>query len=207
MDILIFSTLHKGMVVAPRKRTFDPTTTLDTAMELFWARGYHNCSIADVVAASGVARYGVYQEFGDKNALYRAALQRYRELATANLKTQLKTPEGGLAEIKEYFMGLATKREAGDQRGCMACQAAVDRGQDDPQVAEIVDHVMEDMRTVFGQAVDTGMNRGEMRDVSKEALVEFLVGLQRSIGIMARTPTPNRDIDRYINASLTLLNR
>jgi hypothetical protein len=89
----------------------------------------------------------------------------------------------------------------------MACQAAVDRGQDDPQVAEIVDHVMEDMRTVFGQAVDTGMNGGEMRDVSKEALVEFLVGLQRSIGIMARTPTPNRDIDRYINASLTLLSR
>ena len=78
------------MVVAPRKRTFDPTTTLDAAMELFWAHGYHNCSIADVVAASGVARYGVYQEFGDKNALYRAALQRYRELAAANLKTQLK---------------------------------------------------------------------------------------------------------------------
>lgn len=193
--------------MAPRKRTFDPTTTLDIAMELFWERGYSHCSIADVVEASGVARYGVYQAFGDKDALYRATLKRYHERVAANLKIQLKTPNGGLAEIKNYFMGLSTKRERGDLRGCMACQAAVDRGQEDPQVAKIVDDIIEDLRTTFGQAVEIGIARGEMRDVPKEDLVEFLVGLQRSLGTMARTATPNQDIERYIKVSLTLLDR
>lgn len=156
---------------------------------------------------AGVARYGVYQELADKNALYRAALERYRLLATAKHKTQLKIPKGGLAKIKNYFIGLSKKRASEGHRSCMARQAAVDRSQNDSRVAEIVDHVMEDMRTVFGQPVGTGIAQGVKRDGSQESLVEFLVGLQRSIGTMARTSTPNQDIDQYIKASLTLLSR
>ena len=98
-----------------RARTFDPMTLLDTAVELFWVKGYGNCSMDDVVAASGVARYGIYQQFGDKNALYRAALSRYHEQAVTMLNNALNTPSGGFSEICDYFASLSASVEQGDR--------------------------------------------------------------------------------------------
>ena len=95
-----------------RTRTFDPMTLLDTAVELFWVKGYGNCSMDDVVAASGVARYGIYQQFGDKNALYRAALSRYHEQAVTMLNNALNTPNGGFqrsATISQAYLPLWNK--------------------------------------------------------------------------------------------------
>lgn len=193
--------------MAARKRDFDPETLLDIVVELFWVRGYGDCSMADVVEASGVARYGIYQEFGDKDALYRAALVRYRERAIAMLNTKLNTPEGGLAEIRGFFWGTSAMVERGDRRGCLASQAALDRAQQDPNVADIVDAIMCDMRAAFGSAVEVGLAQGELRDLPKDVLVDYLVGLQRSLGVMVRTAAPAEDIQRYIEASLAMLGR
>jgi len=62
-----------------RLREFKPETVLDAALDLFWKKGYKACSMADVVKQSGVARYGVYQAFKDKDCLYCATLLRYKE--------------------------------------------------------------------------------------------------------------------------------
>ena len=195
-----------GVCVA-RSRAFDPLRLLDTAVDLFWIKGYGDCSMNDLVAASGVARYGIYQEFGDKDALYRAALQRYRQQAVAMLNAKLKTPYGGFAEICEYFQSFSILLQQGDRRGCLACQAAVDRAQHDPLVADIVAAVMEDMRGAFGCAVSVGLARGELRLLSKDAIVEFLLGLQRALATMVRTSMPAADINRFIQVSLAMLCR
>ena len=46
-------------------------------MMVFWRNGYEKTSVADIVAATGASRYGLYDEFGDKHALYLAALDYY----------------------------------------------------------------------------------------------------------------------------------
>ena len=190
-----------------RTRTFDPMTLLDTAVELFWVKGYGNCSMDDVVAASGVARYGIYQQFGDKDALYRAALSRYREQAVTMLNNALNTPDGGFSEICDYFASLSASLEQGDRRGCLASQAAIDRAQDDPQVADIVADIMADLRAAFASAVAVGLARGELRELPPDDLVEFLVGLQRALATMMRTATPADEIQRYSQVSLAMLAR
>ena len=63
----------------PRSREFRPEEVLDAALELFWSKGYKACSMADVVKESGVARYGLYQAFKDKDQLYYATLKRYHQ--------------------------------------------------------------------------------------------------------------------------------
>jgi TetR/AcrR family transcriptional repressor of nem operon len=188
-----------------RSRAFDPLSLLDTALELFWMKGYGNCSMSDVVAASGVARYGIYQEFGDKNALYRAALNRYRQQALVLWDNTLKPPNGGFSEICDYFLGISASLEQGDRRGCLAAQAAIDRAQHDPQVADLVAAIVEDMRGAFGRAVSVGLARGELRVLPQDALVDFLVGLQRSLGIMVRSSTATEEINRFIEVSLAML--
>ena len=54
-----------------RPREFDPERVLDTAMRLFWARGYDGVSISDLTTATGINRRSLYAEFGSKADLFR----------------------------------------------------------------------------------------------------------------------------------------
>ncbi len=60
-----------------RHRQFDLEDTLDAALSVFWAKGYEGASYDDLSRATGVARPGLYSAFGNKEALFRLALDRY----------------------------------------------------------------------------------------------------------------------------------
>lgn len=68
-------------IASPRKSgrplSFDREAALQTAMLLFWRHGYEATSVADLTAAMGITPPSLYAAFGDKKALFRAAVQRY----------------------------------------------------------------------------------------------------------------------------------
>jgi AcrR family transcriptional regulator len=61
-----------------RQKEFDPDIALDRAMSLFRSSGYEAVSTAELCNAMGIARQSMYDTFGDKAALYEAALRRYQ---------------------------------------------------------------------------------------------------------------------------------
>ena len=67
---------------APRRRpgrppSFDRDAALHAAMLLFWRHGYEATSLRDLTRAMGVTPPSLYAAFGDKKALFRAAVRRY----------------------------------------------------------------------------------------------------------------------------------
>ena len=60
-----------------RHREFDVEQALDAALCVFWRKGYEGASYADLTAAAGVERPALYSAFGNKEELFRKALQRY----------------------------------------------------------------------------------------------------------------------------------
>ncbi len=60
-----------------RPLSFNPDQALDQAIRLFWKHGYESTSISHLTAAMGVTAPSLYAAFGDKRALFMAALQRY----------------------------------------------------------------------------------------------------------------------------------
>jgi TetR/AcrR family transcriptional repressor of nem operon len=63
-----------------RLREFDTDAAVDAAVEVFRTRGYDATSIQDLVDATGVGRGSLYAAFDSKEGIYRAALERYRDL-------------------------------------------------------------------------------------------------------------------------------
>jgi AcrR family transcriptional regulator len=61
-----------------RPRTFDRVAALETATQLFWARGYDAVSIADLTSAMGISAPSLYAAFADKRALFFEAVQHYQ---------------------------------------------------------------------------------------------------------------------------------
>jgi AcrR family transcriptional regulator len=62
-----------------RPRSYDPDVALDSAAQLFWAKGFADTSLDDLSAAMRMGRPSIYNAFGDKEALFLRALERYRE--------------------------------------------------------------------------------------------------------------------------------
>lgn len=62
-----------------RNKTFIREEVLDSAIQLFWERGYADTSLSDLEKATGVNKSGLYSEFKDKEDIYNECIKRYRD--------------------------------------------------------------------------------------------------------------------------------
>lgn len=60
-----------------RPRGFDADDALERALLVFWKQGYEGASLADLTTAMGITRTSMYAAFGNKEELFRKALERY----------------------------------------------------------------------------------------------------------------------------------
>ena len=65
-----------------RPREFDIERALDRALEVFWRNGYEGASIASLTEAMGINPPSLYAAFGNKEGLFRRALDRYVQQRT-----------------------------------------------------------------------------------------------------------------------------
>jgi AcrR family transcriptional regulator len=79
--------LQKG-----RPREFDTDQALDRALEIFWRKGYEGASLAELTEAMGINRPSLYAAFGNKEALFRRALDRYADGPAAYTRAALNAP-------------------------------------------------------------------------------------------------------------------
>ena len=73
------------------KAQFDRNEVVDKSIELFWQNGFSGSSMQQVVAATGLKPGSIYHSFGNKEALFREALERYAQKSFAHIGIVLDT--------------------------------------------------------------------------------------------------------------------
>jgi len=175
-----------------RPKEFDCEVVLERALAVFWAKGYEATSIQDLVEATGVQRQSLYDTYGDKHALYLAALRRYASQASRQVE-KLTQPAGSPLGVLRDFM-LATAKDAGcDGIGCMVISAAVELVASDTAVGAVVRESVDEAERAFAALIEHARAAGEVdrrvevKPVAR-ALVTLLWGL-RTIGRTQRDPS------------------
>ncbi len=93
-----------------RPREFDTDAALEKAMRLFWTKSYEGTSVADLTETLGISRLSLYAAFGDKQSLFRAALERYAAGLAGYLAAALGKPTA--REVAEQFLKGAADLQA-----------------------------------------------------------------------------------------------
>ena len=108
-----------------RPRAFDTDTALEKAMQVFWQKGYEGASLADLTEAMGINRPSLYAAFGNKEELFRKALDRYGEGPAAYVPEALAEPTARRVIEKLLTAGASLLGDPRNPRGCLAVQAAL----------------------------------------------------------------------------------
>lgn len=84
-----------------RPKSYDRAEVLDRAVRVFWDKGYEGAHLSDLVAATGLNRFSLYNEFGGKAGLHQAALDHY-VAGLGDLVALLDREPLGLANVRAF---------------------------------------------------------------------------------------------------------
>ncbi|SMP72329.1 transcriptional regulator, TetR family [Novosphingobium panipatense] len=111
--------------VRGRPREFDPDEALAAALRVFWARGYEGASMAELTEAMGITKPSLYACFGNKEALFKKALDLYERDKLAYIGKALEAPTArGVAE-RLLNGAVATHCGDSDPHGCLGVISTV----------------------------------------------------------------------------------
>jgi AcrR family transcriptional regulator len=111
-----------------RPREFDADKALDRALQVFWRKGYEGASLSELTKAMGINRPSLYAAFGNKEELFRKALDRYAEGQTTYFEA-LQEPTAR-AVVERLLLGLGDAlTDRRNPRGCLMVQGALACGE------------------------------------------------------------------------------
>ena len=108
-----------------RPREFDLDEALDRAMEVFWRKGYDGATLLDLTRAMRINRPSLYAAFGDKQALYRKALDRYAAGPARYVLEALAEPTARAVAERLFRGTVELVADPRHPRGCLLVQGAL----------------------------------------------------------------------------------
>ncbi|CAL9601703.1 HTH-type transcriptional repressor ComR [Streptomyces sp. enrichment culture] len=190
----------------PRTREFDTEAAVSRAMELFWTRGYEATSVRDLTQHLGIGQGSLYAAFGDKDGLYRAALEHYRTTLAADALRSLEEEADARTAIRTLLTERIRVAVRSDGRGCLAVNAVCERLPRDATTRRTVRDMQDASREALAEVLRAAMERGEIAarhdpHTAAAFLVTFLNGLLVSSKI-----TPDaRSLEPLVDIALTAL--
>lgn len=186
-----------------RPRAFDPDQALDRALRVFWRKGYDGASLPDLTEAMGINRPSLYAAFGNKEALFRKALNRYSEGPAAYVKEALTAPTARLA-VEQLLHGaveLQTNRHT--PAGCLMVQCALSCKDASEPIREAVAARRKAMETALRERFKRAIVEGDLPADAKAAdLARYVVTLITGMAVQAASGASRAELRRMVDIAL-----
>ena len=173
-------------------------------MRAFWAHGYRDTSVDDLVAVTGVRPGSLYNAFpGGKHGLFLEALDRYSKLVVPEKMGALERAGAGLAELRAYFDGLIedlTTREG--RMGCLMVNSAMELAAVDSEVGALVRGHMARLERNAERALRNAKRRGEVpTSVDPRAKATQLMATGMGLMVVGKTDPGRKVLTAIVDAA------
>jgi AcrR family transcriptional regulator len=197
------SEAKKEQGVMGRPREFDTDAALEKAMRLFWARGYEGTSVADLTDALGISKPSLYAAFGDKQALFRAALERYAAGPAGYVAVALGKPTA--REVAEHLLRGAADLQASSRNpgGCLTVNGGIACGDE----AEPVRQALNTHRTAGVALLRRRFEQAKAqhdlpKDSDPAALARFVAAVVYGMAVLASSGASRKELEQVIQTAM-----
>lgn len=190
-----------------RRKTYDRDDLVERSMEMFRDHGYAGTSTQMLVDTLGVNRYSLYAEFGDKQTLFDAALERYFDEVIEPRFAPLEAPDAGIDDVRVVFEFYASQADgAASGRGCLLCNTAIELGPRDPSDAGFVQRYFQRLSSAIHAALANAHDAGQLAgDVDPREEAEFFTASILGLFVMLRATASPATIEHATRAAINHL--
>jgi AcrR family transcriptional regulator len=154
--------LKEVAVPSGRTRQFDVDEALDRAVEVFWARGYEGATLPELTRAMGINRPSLYAAFGNKEQLFRKALDRYQTGPQSFLTEALRQPTAR-AVAEALCSGFVRMQRGRDKpRGCLIVSGALACGEEAEAVRRELARLRQAAVTALRERFERSVQDGDL---------------------------------------------
>jgi AcrR family transcriptional regulator len=185
-----------------RPREFDADTALDGAIGVFRQHGFAGASVEMLVDAMGVGRQSIYDTFGDKWQLYRAAVRRY---GLGECAAHFKALRSGVRAI-DGIDGMLRRVVKTAHQPCLGVGSLCEFGASRPDLAEVHASLSKLLRDAIAARVRDAQRDGDVAsNLDPEAVSEFLIGNIAGIRVAGRAGANRAKLTSLANMALKAL--
>jgi AcrR family transcriptional regulator len=188
-----------------RPREFCVDHALAQALRVFWEKGYEGTSLNDLTEAMGITRPSLYAAFGNKESLFRKALDLYETEKLAYIQSALAQPTA--RKVAEVMLRGSVDNVTSNKEphGCLGVITSVACG---PESQSVREEVLQ--RSALGKAalVDRfkkAKDEGDLpADVEPEGLMRVLIAMLQGISVQATQGATREELDQLVESGLAM---
>jgi len=190
-----------------RPRGFEPQQALDAAVRVFWSEGYDGAAISRLSRDMGMPKASLYQEFGDKEGLFLAAIGRYVETRLSTV-AQALGPSGTLkADLDRFFEAVVTLATSDPATpGCLISCVLADAAGSNARLRKELDARFAALESRLRSRIEVG--RMEIAGAESPAVTAILLAsVARGLMLRARAGTDGGTLQEVGRAAVNLVVR
>lgn len=190
----------------PRPSQFDQEKAVHEAILLFWAKGYSNTSVRDLLSVMSIKESSFYNVWPSKSHLYLQCLDRYIEHFMVPWITAMMANEDPRQGLETFFdMMFSTQSNTELPAGCLMSRSLSSEVMDVPILREFIEAKWQGFGGLlvefFQRAKDSGRYPASFDPVSTATLLGIHIqGIQRVVMVTPDLAGLRKDVSKFLDA-------
>ena len=175
-----------GWTSLGRQREFDADDALAAALDVFRRQGFEGTSLTDLTRAMGITRPSLYAAFGNKEELFRKALERYRSECPMFGDGVLAEPNARRVAERLLHVSADQQTDALHPPGCFVTTGALVCSDEHSSVRRALADARGTAEEALRARFETALAEGDLPPgTDPAALARFLMTVVQGMAVMA----------------------
>ena len=198
MEIISSGHASKG-----RPREFDTERALAAALRVFWRRGYEGASMAELTAEMGIAKPSLYAAFGNKEELFKKALDLYEREKLIYTAEALEEPTSRRMAERLLLGALDMQTSSSNPKGCMGVINSMPCGPEASSIRECVLERPESSRVALIGRLERYRREGDLPDdVDPETLARYITAVVQGLSLQASAGASRTELRNLVDLAV-----
>lgn len=169
-----------------RPREFDTEKALDAALLLFWRQGFEGTSLSALTKAMGINMPSLYAAFGNKEMLFRRALDCYLQKPASYLPNALTQPTARRTAEKLFRGAIDMVMNPRHPDGCLLVHGALVSGPNSDGIRRELSERRAKAEAAIRSRFQRAIQEGDLpKSVSAAKLARFIVTVIWGMSVQA----------------------
>lgn len=187
-----------------RHREFDVDKALDAALCVFWRKGYEGTSYADLTEAAGVERPALYAAFGNKEELFRRALDRYYEQYLHYIPEALQLPTAKEVAAHILYSAVDLNTRYPDHTGCLGINGVLAGSDEAEPVRKALIEARATGELQLRERFKRARAEGDLPKTAKpDVLAAFVMAVLHGMAVQAKAGFSRHTLEAVVEQALS----